>query len=141
MLTEPDRVDDVLQEAYLHAYRRLPRRFANEAHEAAWLYRVVFRCCLDELRRVDRRRDEPRADIELPDPPLEGETVRLDIARAFRRLSVEDRAAVLLVDVLGLDYAQAAGIAGVPRGTLGYRLSVARGRLRDALVLEGVRDV
>src|SRR5439155_1365289 len=36
MLGDPDRLDDVLQEAYLRAYRRLPKRFANEAHEATW---------------------------------------------------------------------------------------------------------
>ena len=57
MVADPGRVDDVLQEAYLRAYRRLPRRFANEAHEATWLYRVVFRCCLDELRVTRRRRE------------------------------------------------------------------------------------
>jgi RNA polymerase sigma-70 factor, ECF subfamily len=141
MLTEPDGVDDVLQEAYLRAYRRLPRRFANEAHEAAWLYRVVFRCCLDELRRVDRRLDEPRAELEVAGPRVETDAARLDIVRAFGRLSVEDRAVLLLVDVLGLDYEGAAEIVGVPRGTLAYRLSVARRRLREALVLEGVRDV
>src|ERR1051326_2866212 len=61
-LVEHDRVDDVLQDAYLKAYRRLPSRFANEAHEATWLYRVVFRCCLDELRRVRRRQEDPRSE-------------------------------------------------------------------------------
>lgn len=142
MLAESDRVDDVLQEAYLRAYRRLPRRFANEAHEAAWLQQVVLRCCLDELRRVERRREEPRAEMDETVRLIEaGDEVRQDILRAFGRLRVVDRAAVLAVDVLGLDYGTAAAISGVPRGTLAYRLSLARQRLRKALVLEGVRDV
>src|ERR1044071_2285547 len=58
VLVETDSLDDVLQEAYLKAYRNLPRRFANEAHEASWLHRVVYRCCLDELRRRKRRREQ-----------------------------------------------------------------------------------
>src|SRR4030088_1458944 len=65
ILGDPNRVDDVLQEAYLKAYARLPRRFANEAHEATWLYRVVYRCCLDELRRVKRTREHLRAEIHV----------------------------------------------------------------------------
>lgn len=142
MLTDTNRVDDVLQEAYLRAYQRLPRRFANEAHEAAWLHQVVFRCCLDELRRIERRREEPRGEMDETVRFIEaGDGVRQDILRAFGRLHAVDRAAVLAVDVLGLDYGTAAAISGVPRGTLAYRLSMARQRLREALVLEGVRDV
>jgi len=41
--------------AYYNAYRKLPRAFANEAHESTWLYRVVYRCCLNELRSRRRR--------------------------------------------------------------------------------------
>ena len=42
-------MDDALQEAYLRAYRGLPRH----GHSAfgTWLYRIVYRTCLDELRR------------------------------------------------------------------------------------------
>lgn len=142
MLAESDRVDDVLQEAYLRAYQRLPRHFANEAHEAAWLHQVVFRCCLDELRRIERRREEPRGEMDERVRFIGADDgVRQDILRAFGRLRVEDRAAVLAVDVVGLDYRTAAAISGVPRGTLAYRLSIARQRLREALVLEGVRNV
>lgn len=141
MLADPDRVDDVLQEAYLRAYRRLPRRFANEAHEAAWLYRVLFNCCQDELRRRGRSREEPAADVELRQAAAESAVTGREVVDAFRRLAVDDRALLLLVDVLGLEYKAAADIVGVPRGTLAWRLSVARGRLREALVLEGVRDV
>ena len=41
MLAHPSRVDDVLQEALVRAYRKLPVRFETEQHEAAWLYRIV----------------------------------------------------------------------------------------------------
>jgi RNA polymerase sigma-70 factor, ECF subfamily len=140
MLSDPDRVDDVLQEAYLRAYRRLPGRFANEAHEATWLYRVVFRCCLDELRRARRRRDEPLEGVVRLQPAPESEVARLDVDRAFARLAAEDRAVLLLVDLLGLDYEGAASVLGVRRGTVASRLNAARRRFRAALVAEGVRD-
>jgi RNA polymerase sigma-70 factor, ECF subfamily len=140
MLSDPDRVDDVLQEAYLRAYRRLPGRFANEAHEATWLYRVVFRCCLDELRRVKRRLDVPLEDGVVPlHVRPESEFTRLDVDRAFGRLGVEDRAVLLLVDLLGLEYEVVASVLEVRRGTVASRLNMARRRFRAALVAEGVR--
>jgi RNA polymerase sigma-70 factor, ECF subfamily len=139
ILGGPDRVDDVLQDAYLKAYRRLPRRFSNEAHESAWLYRIVFRCCLDELRRTGRRREQPGASAEHL-RAAEDRVERLDVDRAFRRLSVEDRSVLLLVDLVGLDYEAAARVLKIKRGTVASRLNHARRRFRDALVHEGVVD-
>src|SRR5438270_12631963 len=55
MLGDPHRVDDVLQDAFLKAYSHLPEGFADDRHESAWLFRIVHRCCLDELRRRQRR--------------------------------------------------------------------------------------
>jgi RNA polymerase sigma-70 factor (ECF subfamily) len=132
MLGDPDRVDDVLQEAYLKAYRRLPKRFANEAHEATWLYRVVYRCCLDELRRRRRERESPSANVHLLAPRVDS-LRRLDVERAVAGLAPTDRAVLLLVDLVGLDYAAAAAVLRVPRGTVASRLSAARGRLRERL--------
>jgi RNA polymerase sigma-70 factor (ECF subfamily) len=134
IVADRDRLDDVLQEAYLKAYRKLPPRFANEAHEAAWLYRVVYRCCLDELRRARR----PVA----PDPgrPAEDVDRRMSLDRALRGLRPSDRAVIYLVGVLGLEQEHAAAVLRIPRGTLSWRLSVARGRFRELLEQEGVGD-
>ena len=127
MLPRSDRVDDVLQEAYLKAYRRLPRRFANEAHEATWLYRVVYRCCLDELRRTRRRREMPFAEVHgVQQAPL-------DVESALHALEPADRALLLLIDLLDFKYEDAAVILGIPRGTVASRLSSARERLRRSL--------
>jgi RNA polymerase sigma-70 factor, ECF subfamily len=136
LIADPDRVDDVLQEAYLKAFRRLPPAFANEAHEATWLYRVTYRCCLDELRRRERSRESPVSD--LPNAPSSGDGLdRLALVDAFRALKPPDRAVLLLVGVAGLDYESAAAVLNVPRGTLAWRLSVARSRFRAALTAEG----
>jgi RNA polymerase sigma-70 factor (ECF subfamily) len=134
IIADRDRVDDVLQDAYLKAYRKLPPHFANEAHEAAWLYRVLYRCCLDELRRTRR----PVA----PDPgrPVEDIDRRLSLDRALRGLRPSDRAVIYLVGVLGLEHEHAATVLGIPRGTLSWRLSVARRRFRELLDQEGIDD-
>jgi RNA polymerase sigma-70 factor, ECF subfamily len=132
VIADPDRVDDVLQEAYIKAYRRLPGTFANEAHEAAWLYRLVYRCSLDEIRRRRRRR-ETAAEGHLH-AAVEGEPFgAIAVEDALRRLRPEDRAVLLLVGVLGFPYEDAAAVMGVPRGTLAWRLHEARTRFRTAL--------
>jgi RNA polymerase sigma-70 factor, ECF subfamily len=126
ILVDRDRVDDVLQDAYLKAYRKLPRRFESVEHEAAWLYKVVYRTALDELRRR-RRRPEIVALEDVPalssrDEPSE----LLAIEDAFRTLPVADRALLMLVGVLRLDQETAARILGIPRSTLARRLGILR---------------
>jgi RNA polymerase sigma-70 factor, ECF subfamily len=130
MLGDPHRVDDVLQEAFVKAYRKLPT-FESERQESVWVYRVVHRCCLDELRRR-RRRPEVPIDVEVAAPAREPDT-SLAIAAALAQLSEGARAVVLLVDLIGLDYEAAAEALGIPRGTVASRLNAARARLRELL--------
>lgn len=131
MLGDPHQVDDVLQEAFLKAYRSLPDRFENDRLEAAWLYRIVHRCCLDELRRRRRRR-EVAGVIELVAVDADADA-SLVVAGALAQLPDQSRAVVLLVDLIGLDYETAALVLRVPRGTIASRLNVARAQLREAL--------
>ena len=132
VLVDADSLDDVLQDAYLKAYKSLPAAFANTAHEAAWLHRVVYRTCVDELRRRRRRRRREQALTEAVPAATDGDA-RLDVRQGIRALEAQDRAVVLLVDLLGYDYETAARVTGVPRGTLAWRLSVARNRFRAAI--------
>src|SRR5262245_14250479 len=138
-----DGMEDALQEAYLSAFRALPR-FRRDSGVATWLYRIVYNACLDELKRqrnvvpLDRIRDRPD-----PRPGIaETLPVRSRLADALGELPPSDRAAVLLVDAYGFDYGSAAEILGVPEGTVGSRLNRARTVLRAALEepLEGVSE-
>lgn len=132
MLTDSHRVDDVLQEAFIRAYRKMPNRFESERQEAAWLYRIVYRCCLNELRSVRRRRDVPS---DLANHAVDGPELSESawIAGALAELPTDQRAVVLLVDLLGFDYEGAASVLHAPRGTIAWRLNAARGRLRELL--------
>src|SRR3954447_22883970 len=51
LLGDRTRMDDALQEAYVHAYRALPR-FRGDSSLGTWLYRIAYNACLDELKRT-----------------------------------------------------------------------------------------
>jgi RNA polymerase sigma-70 factor, ECF subfamily len=129
--------------------RGLPR-FDGRSQFSTWVYRVAVNASLDELRRR-RRRPEPGleddgraggvsvmaelAGTEQLDPETSAD--RLDVDAAVRRLSPEFRAAVVLRDLCGLDYAEIADVLGVPPGTV--RSRIARGRAALVPMLAGNR--
>lgn len=135
LLGDRDRMDDVLQEAYISAYRSIGR-FAGDADVGTWLYRIVYNACIDDLRRAQRRPADPlgERDLVARAMPVEDRfSERSRLAAAFDGLSEEQRAVVWLVDVEGFDYAAAGEVLGVAPGTIGSRLSRAHLLLRQHL--------
>ncbi|HVF04682.1 MAG TPA: RNA polymerase sigma factor [Frankiaceae bacterium] len=134
MVGNRDLMDDVLQEVYLKAFRARAS-FRGESSPATWLYRIAYNACLDELRK-NGRWQPAELDEAMPDPaPEPGEQVALrgDIAAALDALPVEQRAAILLVDLHGMDYAAAGAVLGAGAGTVGSRVSRGRAALRRIL--------
>ena len=134
LLGDRDRMDDVLQEAYVKAFKALPR-FRGEAKLGTWLYRIAYNAAVDELRR-SRRSDELPLDERLPSATSDPADIaggRGDLSRALAALPPEERAAVLLVDAQGFDYRETARVLGIPEGTVASRLNRARASLRTAL--------
>lgn len=130
----PTDAPDATQEALLAVVRGL-RRFDGNAAFTTWLYRVTTNACLDELRRRRRRplpgleEDRP---VDGPDPA--GAVVaRVDVDTALARLAPEFRAAVVLRDLCGLDYAEIAEVLAIPPGTVRSRIARGRGQLADLL--------
>jgi RNA polymerase sigma-70 factor (ECF subfamily) len=141
VLGDANRVDDVLQEALLKAYRALPTRFESHGHEAAWLYRIVYRCCLNDLRTRRRRPETLSALEDVAHAKVETTLASMAVAAALAELPPDARAVVLLVDLIGFDYDGAAAALGIPRGTVASRLSTARSLLRAAFAsLDGGSD-
>jgi len=136
VLGDRDRMDDALQEAYVRAFRALPR-FRGDARVGTWLFRITYNACLDELARSRKTTHVPLDElVEQASDPAELEdalTTRGELADAFATLSADERAAVFLVDVEGHDYAGASEILGVPVGTVASRLNRARKALRRSL--------
>lgn len=121
---------DATQEALLGIVRGLPR-FDERSAFTTWSYRVATNACLDELRRRRRRPvatvDDDRPEQESRSAGVEDQIVdRLTVDEALQALPIEFRAAVVLRDVCGLDYAEIAEVLDVPPGTV--RSRIARGR-------------
>jgi RNA polymerase sigma-70 factor, ECF subfamily len=131
LLGGSERMDDVLQEAYVKAFRALPR-FRGDSSLETWLYRIVYNACIDDLRRQRAHESFEEWDERLAAAPAEPEE-RLDLAAALASLPPELRAVVLLVDAEGLSYEQAAAILDAPAGTVASRLNRARAHLQSAL--------
>ncbi len=129
--------EDVLQDCYVKVFQALPGFEIGEGSIGAWLHTIVFNACIDHLRRSQVTAtvslgNLPLIDAHDRDPGsfvLERELIR----HALHNLSIEQRAAVVLIDELGLDYASASQILGIPRGTVASRLNAARRALRIAL--------
>jgi RNA polymerase sigma-70 factor, ECF subfamily len=138
LVADAEQADDALQNAYLSAFRALPRfRRLHPTADAAWLYRIVYRSCIDELRRTRRRQQigtDAIAEIASPLTGPEAQVIaRASLLDALQQLTPEARATVLLVDGQGFGYEAAAEILGVPRGTIASRLNTSRPALRRAL--------
>lgn len=135
LLGDRDLMDDVLQEAYVKAYRS-QSTFAGAADPGTWLYRIVYNACLDELRRQKRRPTEPLGDRDIAWSGPSGEdrfSERVRLATALDALTDEQKAVVWLVDVEGFDYPTTADVLGIAPGTVGSRLSRAHTVLRQRL--------
>jgi RNA polymerase sigma-70 factor, ECF subfamily len=148
LLSDPASAEDTTQDAFLSAYRNL-RRYRGGSFKA-WLMRIVTNAAYDELRRQKRRpqtnldREDPEGDLEdhsswLADPgesPQElAERVEMGnaIQRCLNELEHEFRTAVVLIDVQGMDYSEAAEAMKRPLGTVKSRLARARARLQQCL--------
>ncbi len=141
LLRDRDRMDDVLQEAYLKAFRSLSG-FNREARLSTWLYRITYNACLDELRSSGKREwaefdDDIHAAVA-PDPS-DRVTDSLLVDEAISRLSPGYRAVLVLVDGQGFDYRAAGEVLGIASGTVGSRLHRARQAMYRALITEGSR--
>ena len=131
-------VEELVQEAFLRAFRSLPR-FVHDgrARFSTWLLSIATRTAIDELRR-------PRAPLgELvviaddegrrPDAAAERASIGRAIARAVDRLGPELRATFILRGYHDLSYPEIAEALGVDVGTVKSRLHRARHALQEAL--------
>jgi RNA polymerase sigma-70 factor, ECF subfamily len=152
LLNDEDVASDAVQEALISAFRRF-HTFRGDSLRS-WLARVVVNACYDEMRRKRRQHTMPLEqynaegdEIETSywlvdaqaDPELQFETSELEgaIQRALNKLPSIYRLILLLVDIEGLTYEEAAMAAGVPVGTVKSRLARARLQMQKSLQSAG----
>ena len=148
MMGETEAAEDAVQEAFISAYRNI-HSFRGGSFRA-WILRIVSNVCYDEIRRRKRRPTTPLEPVDdlneemespswLADPSESPEEAaqRQELNRAIQKclqdLPAEFLMVVVLVDIDGADYAEAALEIGKPIGTVKSRLARARLRLRDCL--------
>ncbi len=129
----PEDAADALQDALLSAHRNAGR-FRHDAAVSSWLHRIVVNACLDRLRRHRNHPTVPLPDdaCAVGDPAPRIDTA-IAVERALLRLPVEQRAAVVAVDMQGYTVAETARLLGVAEGTVKSRCSRARARLAETL--------
>jgi len=150
MLGDPYEAEDVTQEAFVRAYRSLPRfRGASSFH--TWLYRIASNLAIDVVRRRKRgdvaafSLDEPLEsddgeyereiadDTGSPEDASGTRETQVAVRRAIMELPEKLRDVMILYELQGETYEDIAEILDVPLGTVKSRLFNARGQLKDRL--------
>jgi RNA polymerase sigma-70 factor (ECF subfamily) len=143
----PDDAADGLQDGLIAAYRRAAT-FRGDAAVTTWLHRVVVNACLDRMRAAKIRRLEALPDDvedrgtvvatavhdDQPEAVAEDAERRRRVLDALATLPLEQRAALVLVDMEGYPVAEVAEMLGCAEGTVKSRCSRGRTKLASLLV-------
>ena len=138
ILRDPGLAEDALQNALVLAWRRIPKLRDPERFEA-WIHRILVHACYDESQRARHWTATVRVlPIDGPSTPDGSDAVadRDELERAFRRLSIDQRAVFVLHHYLGLPLVEVAELLEIPAGTARSRLHYAIAGLRDALTAD-----
>jgi RNA polymerase sigma-70 factor (ECF subfamily) len=129
--------EDLLQEIFLQAYRKLGS-YKGDAALGTWLYRLALNHCLDYVRskQAKMKKLTDTLDAETSYQPVarrDTPIARMDLERAVERLPDGCREAFVLHDVEGLDHKEVASLLGIAEGTSKSRVFKARAKLRALL--------
>jgi len=142
ILRDAERAQDAVQQAFLIAWRDLPR-LRDPDRFGPWLHRLLVNACYEELRRHRRWSTHIRV-LPVDGPGGPDPMVSVDdrdvLDRAFERLTPQHRAVVVLHHYAGLSLAEIADVVGVPPGTVKSRLHYATRTLRAAIVADSQVD-
>lgn len=152
LLNDEDTASDAVQEALVSAYRRFST-FRGDSLKS-WLARVVVNACYDEMRRKRRQHSVPLEQLNAEgdeietsywledpqgNPETQFESLELEgaIQACLEQLPTIYRLMLVLVDIEGLSYEEAAAAAGIPVGTVKSRLARARLQMQRSLQASG----
>ena len=142
ILRDHEAAQDAVQQAFLLAWRDLPRLRNVERYDV-WLHRLLVNACYEESRRRRRWSGRVRA-LPVDGPAGPDQLVSVDdrdlIERMFAKLTPEHRAVFVLHHYAGLPVAAIAEIVGVPVGTVKSRLHHATRFLRGAIAIDNTLE-
>lgn len=138
-LSDGASADDLTQETFLRAIGAIPR-FSGRSTARTWLLAIARRVVADHIRYLrSRPRTAHRADPEQllnRDRPARGFEDLVEVTTMIAGLGTDQREALLLTQLFGLSYSDAAAVCGCPVGTIRSRVA----RARDALLADPERD-
>jgi RNA polymerase sigma-70 factor, ECF subfamily len=136
-LGDREEAADALQDALLSAYRAA-ERFRGDSAVTTWLHRIVVNACLDRMRRRQARPTVPLPEVDTSVAPAPDRDTVLVVRDALAQLPLDQRAALVLVELQGYSVADAAEALHIAEGTVKSRC--ARGRARLAVLLGFLRN-
>ena len=143
MVPDRDQASDVVQEAFFSAYRKMAAFRGGSVR--SWLSRIAINAAMDTQRLKKRRPADPYPELEddtwQPPAPASDDPVNTSLQAerhvalkdALARITHDQRAAIVLYDVEGYDYAEIAEMTRVSLGTVKSRIHRGRLALRDRL--------
>lgn len=148
MSGNPDDASDLTQEVMIKLFKNIGA-FESKSKFSTWVYRVASNTCLDELRKIKRKKTvsldaeyetedgsvgyEAEDTAPTPDVSAERSELKTIVAKAVSRLGEEYRTAVILRDINGLSYTEIAEVIGCSVGTVKSRISRGRANLKEIL--------
>jgi len=137
MAGSPEDGEDLLQEIFLQAHRKLGS-FKGDSAFGTWLYRLAVNHCLDYVRSRQAKMTKLTESLDAQaaaEPIARRETpiARLDLDRALERLPDGCREAFVLHDVEGFDHKEVGAMLGIAEGTSKSQVFKARMKLRTLL--------
>ena len=147
MMRNEDEALDLSQDAWVKGWQRLGQ-FQGDSSFVTWMIRIVINLCLDQLRKLKRKRAESLEAMEeesggverqmpviAPNPTegLERAELRLRIDRALAQLSHEHRTVLILHEFEQMEYREIARQMQCSIGTVMSRLFYARRRMASLL--------
>jgi RNA polymerase sigma-70 factor, ECF subfamily len=138
-LSDAGSADDLTQETFLRAIGAI-ERFSGRSTARTWLLAIARRVVADHIRQAQSR---PRTAVGVDPEHVprghrhdRGFEDLVEVTTMIANLTAEQREALLLTQLLGLPYADAAAVCGCPVGTIRSRVA----RARDALLTDVDRD-
>ena len=145
LVFEEARAQDLVQEAYLKAYRFI-HSFEPGSNAKAWLFQILKNAFINEYRKKSRQPQKVDFEDYNDKNQLEKQSVSIDIEQdvythmigdeittALNSLPVDFRVAIILSDIEGFTYEEIAKITDIPIGTVRSRLFRARNLMKEQL--------
>jgi RNA polymerase sigma factor (sigma-70 family) len=128
--------DDLAQEAFLHAWRKLAG-LRDPGAFGAWLRRVTVNIWLQHARRrrirMDAIDESPKALNATSEGGMAHAAIRIDLASALEKLRPAERLCLVLSYAEGMSHNEIADATGLPLGTVKSHVARATAKLRDWL--------